>query len=93
MSISNKLAEIQRLVNQFSSSIKHKPFSNELDKARTLGFITALRNVLAGAPRVKLPEKPNELFAEPRTPFEEQREINRKGLESLRHLRKGNQND
>ena len=93
MSVSNKLSEIQRLVNQFSSSIKHKPFGNELDKARTLGFITALRNVLAGAPRVKLPEKPDELFAAPYTPFEEQREINRKGLESLREFRKGNKND
>ena len=78
MSVSNKLSEIQRLVNQFSSSIKHKPFGNELDKARTLGFITALRN---------------ELFAAPHTPFEEQREINRKGLESLREFRKGNKND
>ena len=90
MSISNKLAEIQRLVNQFSSSIKHKPFGNELDKARTLGFITALRNVLAGAPKVKL-EEPDKLF--PVRPVEDQKEINRKGLESLRDYRKGNTND
>ena len=91
MSISRKLAEIHRLVNQFSSSIKHKPFANDLDKARTLGFISALRNVLAGAPKVELKESESQLF--PSTSVEDQILINRKGLESLRHHRKGNLND
>ena len=33
-------------MNQFASSLRHKPFANELDKARTLGFIKALRDVI-----------------------------------------------
>jgi hypothetical protein len=41
-----KLKQIHKLINQFTSSIQHKPFANELDKARTLGFIRALRNVI-----------------------------------------------
>lgn len=91
MSVSNKLAEVHKLVNQFSSSIKHKPFKNDLDKARTLGFISALRNVLAGAPTVELKEPDPMLFSN--KSVEEQQEINRKGLESLRNHRKGNAND
>ncbi len=35
------------MVNQFASSIKHKPFHNELDKARALAFIRALRLVVS----------------------------------------------
>ena len=31
-----KLRQINKLVNQFASSIRHKPFNNDIDKARTL---------------------------------------------------------
>jgi hypothetical protein len=79
------------LDNQFSSSIKHKPFANDIDKARTLGFISALRNVLAGVPKVELKEPETELF--PTRTIEDQKEINRKGLESLRKHKEGNIND
>ena len=43
---SGKIKQIHKLVNQFASSLRHKPFANELDKARTLGFIRALRDVI-----------------------------------------------
>ena len=43
----SKLKQINKLINQFASTIKHRPFANELDKARTLGFIRALRDVIA----------------------------------------------
>lgn len=34
------------MINQFASSVRHKPFENEIDKARVLGFIRALRIAL-----------------------------------------------
>ena len=53
-----KLRQIHKLVNQFTSSIKHKPFANELDKARTLGFIRALRNVITSHGMKPPPTRP-----------------------------------
>ena len=41
-----KVKLINKLINQFVSSMQHKPFVNEIDKARTLGFIHALRDVI-----------------------------------------------
>lgn len=53
-----KIRLINKLVNQFASSMKHKPFINDMDKARTLGFIAALRDVITqhGSKPVKRPE-------------------------------------
>jgi UDP-3-O-acyl-N-acetylglucosamine deacetylase len=85
---SNKLRVVNKLVNQFTSSIKHKPFHNELDKARTLAFISALRNVLKGV--VKSPV----LEAKPLTiPIENQQEINKEGLDVLRKRMRGKANE
>ena len=53
-----KLRQIHKLVNQFTSSIKHKPFANEMDKARTLGFIRALRNVITSYGMKPPPTRP-----------------------------------
>ena len=41
-----KIRLVNKLINQFASSMKHKPFANDMDKARTLGFIHALRDVI-----------------------------------------------
>ena len=41
-----KIRLVNKLINQFTSSMKHRPFVNEIDKARTLGFIKALRDVI-----------------------------------------------
>ena len=41
-----KVRLINKLINQFVSSIKHKPFESDMDRARTLGFIHTLRNAI-----------------------------------------------
>jgi len=41
-----KVKLVNKLINQFVSSMEHKPFVNEIDRARTLGFIHALRDVI-----------------------------------------------
>lgn len=87
-SASKKIASISKLVNQFSSSIKHKPFNNDLDKARTLGFIHALRDVLGGVPRKLIfKEIPKAM------PLEDKREENMEAIKSLRNQMKGKDNE
>ena len=85
---SKKIASISKLVNQFSSSIKHKPFNNDLDKARTLGFIHALRDVLAGVPKKLLFKEIQKAM-----PLEDRREENMEAIRSLRNQMKGKDND
>ncbi len=54
-----KVIEINKLVNQFTSSMQHKPFNNDIDKARALAFIKAIREVLAiGPPKHHLVDAP-----------------------------------
>lgn len=83
-----KLQAVSKLVNQFASSIRHKPFHNEIDKARTLGFVAALRDVLAGVEKPKLTEVKNVAL-----PLDEQRAVNKEGLKALRKQMEGNQDD
>ena len=72
-----KLRQIHKLVNQFTSSIKHKPFTNELDKARTLGFIRALRNVITSHGMKPPPTRPQMYDAEKIIPSsDETRQLN-----------------
>ena len=72
-----KLRQIHKLVNQFTSSIKHKPFANELDKARTLGFIRALRNVITSHGMKPPPTRPPMYEAEKIIPSsDESRQLN-----------------
>ena len=80
MSENGKLAKISKLINQFSSSIRHKPFRNELDKARTLAFIHALRDVLAGVPKA-----PTYTEVQKTIPLEDKRTVN---IEEIKALRK-----
>tara|TARA_Y100000758_G_C15863377_1_gene353837 strand:- start:62 stop:328 length:267 start_codon:yes stop_codon:yes gene_type:complete len=85
------MANISKLVNQFSSSIKHKPFNNELDKARTLGFIHALRDVLAGVPKRSISQEVQKTI-----PLEDKRQANIEEIKNIRSLRnqmKGNSNE
>lgn len=88
MSESGKLAKISKLVNQFSSSIKHKPFYNDLDKARTLGFIHALRDVLAGVPKTPIPKEVQETI-----PLADNRATNMKEIKAIRNRMRGNTNE
>ena len=55
---SSKLKQINKLINQFASTIKHKPFVNDLDKARVLGFISSLRDVITSHGTKPLPSPP-----------------------------------
>ena len=53
-----KIIEINRLTSQFHSSIQHKPFNNNNDKARVLAFLKAIREVLAIGPSKHRPVNP-----------------------------------
>ena len=85
-----KLRELNKLINQFASSIRHKPFNNDIDKARTLGFIASLRDVIAahGSKPIKRAPLYEPLPLIPVT--EEQREQSRIQISRVReHLKKG----
>ena len=85
-----KLRELNKLINQFASSIRHKPFNNDIDKARTLGFIASLRDVIVshGSRPVKRAPLYEPLPIIPVT--EEQREQSRIQISKVReHLKKG----
>ena len=60
----SKLKQINKLINQFASTIKHRPFANELDKARVLGFIRSLRDVITSHGTKPLPNPPKIYQAE-----------------------------
>ncbi len=89
-----KLREINKLVNQFASSIRHKPFNNDIDKARTLGFIASLRDVITshGSKPIKRAPLSEPLSMIPVT--QEQREQSRIQISRVReHLKKGTTNE
>ena len=85
-----KLRQIHKLVNQFTSSIKHKPFANELDKARTLGFIRALRDVITthGSKPVIQPKIYQAEIGEPASK-EKQQEAIRQAKQKIRRIPNG----
>ena len=82
-----RLRKVNDLVNQFVSSIKHKPLDTKMDQARVKAFITALRKLLTGAgisvkPKpVPIVEQPIELTDEERS---QQREINMEAIKELK---------
>jgi hypothetical protein len=89
-----KLRAINKVVNQFASSMKHRPFINDMDKARTLGFIAALRDVITqhGSKPIKRAPLYEPLPMIPVT--EEQREQSRIQISRVReHLKKGKTNE
>ena len=68
----SKLKQINKLINQFASTIKHRPFANELDKARVLGFIRSLRDVITSHGTKPLPNPPKIYQAEIGEPASEE---------------------
>lgn len=50
-----KIIEINRLVNQFTSSIQHKPLDSDIDRARVLAFLKSVREVMALGPIKRRP--------------------------------------
>lgn len=91
MSPYKKLSDVSKLVNQFVSSMNHKPFDSTRDKARVLAFTSALRDVLVGVVDKRLPK-----ITEPSINFEltdeERKTYREEGLAALRKM-KGNLDD
>ena len=89
-----KLRELNKLINQFASSIRHKPFVSDMDKARTLGFIKALRNVITehGSKPIKRVPIYEAVPWKPLT--DEERQNARDEISRVReHLKKGKANE
>ena len=84
---SGRLRKVNDLVNQFVSSIKHKPLDTKMDQARVKAFITALRKLLTGAvvsvkPKpVPIVEQPIELTDEERS---QQMKANQEAIRELK---------
>ena len=89
--VERKLKELNKIINQFASSIKHRPFTNELDKARTLGFIRALRDVITahGSKPVIQPQVYQAELGEPASK-EKQQEAIRQAKQKIRRIPDGN---
>ena len=88
---SGKIKQIHKLVNQFASSLRHRPFANELDKARTLGFIRALRDVITahGSKPVIQPQVYQAELSEPASE-ETRQEAIRQAKQKIRRVPDGN---
>ena len=72
-----KLKHIAKLVNQFRSNIKYKPFNNNVDQARVMAFLNSLGDVLMGNGRgLPQPRKETKKF-ESEALTEEEMEKNR----------------
>ena len=86
-----KLRELNKLINQFASSIRHKPFVNDMDKARTLGFIRALRDVITthGSKPVIQPKIYQAEIGEPASK-EKQAEYIKEAKQKIRRIPDGN---
>ena len=84
-----KIRLVNKLVNQFASSMKHKPFINDMDKARTLGFIHALRDVITqhGSKTVhkRLDYAPPPVWQEPSA---ESKALNMQEIQKIKDRRK-----
>ncbi len=90
-----KLRQINKLVNQFASSIKHKPFVNDIDKARTLGFIAALRNVITQHGSKPIKQRTKDYIAKPwEEPTPEVKALSLMAIQRIKEqLKKGDTNE
>ena len=89
-----KLRELNKLINQFASSIRHKPFNDDIDKARTLGFIASLRDVITTHGSKPIKRVPVYEALPWQAPTDEQREQAREEISKVReHLKKGRTNE
>ena len=84
-----KLRLVNKLINQFASSMKHKPFVNDMDKARTLGFIHALRDVITQHGSKPVPKRLD--YAPPpvwQEPSAESKALNMQEIQKIKDRRK-----
>ena len=89
-----KIRLVNKLINQFASSMKHKPFVNDMDKARTLGFIAALRNVITQHGTKPVPKRLD--YAPPvwDVPTAESKALNKREIEKIKNrLKKRESNE
>ena len=89
-----KIRLVNKLINQFASSMKHKPFVNDMDKARTLGFIAALRNVITQHGTKPVPKRLD--YAPPvwDVPTAESKALNKREIEKIKNrLKKRDANE
>tara|TARA_R100000329_G_C7597075_1_gene211729 strand:+ start:265 stop:570 length:306 start_codon:yes stop_codon:yes gene_type:complete len=88
-----KLKHVAKLVKQFRSNIKYKPFNDSVDQARTTGFINSLSDVLMSTGRnlPKLKQEPKMFDVAELT--EDEKEKNRDlSAEWLKKIRNENGN-
>ena len=80
-----KIRLVNKLINQFTSSMKHRPFVNEIDKARTLGFIKALRDVITQHGSKPVPKRLD--YAPPvwQEPTAESKALNMQEIEKIKN--------
>ena len=84
-----KLRLVNKLINQFTSSMKHRPFINDNDKARTLGFIHALRDVITQHGSKPVPKRLD--YAPPpvwQEPSAESKALNMQEIQKIKDRRK-----
>ena len=89
-----KLRLVNKLINQFASSMKHRPFNNDNDKARTLGFIHALRDVIIQHGSKPVPKRLD--YAPPpvwQEPSAESKALNKREIEKIKNRLKKRDTD
>ena len=88
-----KLRLVNKLINQFTSSMKHRPFNNDNDKARTLGFIHALRDVITQHGSKPVPKRLD--YAPPvwDVPTAERKALNKREIEKIKNRLKKRDTD
>ena len=84
-----KLKHVAKLVNQFRSNIKYKPFSSSVDQARVMGFLSSLGDVLMGSgrglPQIRKEPKMFESEALTEDEMEKNRDLSAEWLKKIRN--------
>ena len=87
-----KLKHIAKLVNQFRSNIKYKPFNSNVDQARVMGFLNSLSDVLMGNGRgLPQPREETKMFESEALTEEEMEKNKDLSAEWLKKIRNRNE--
>ena len=83
---SGRLRKVNDLLNQFVSSITHKPLDTKTDQARIRAFISSLRKLLTG---VGVSVKPTPVVEKTiKLTDEERKEVMIQGTEQVKQIKK-----
>ena len=89
---SKRLKHVAKLIKQFRSNIKYKPFNSSIDQARVIGFLNSLSDVLMGSGRgLSQPRKETKMFESEALTEEEMEKNKDLSAEWLKRIR--NRND